>query len=188
MNFKKFSTDDLGVTNQVKASVYRGIRSSLVEHQAVFAELVDVVLPKNATAFIAKGANREQILIVDDEILFYCERDGPWMPTLRLVHRYPNILPHVQVDKGAIKFVLSGANIMCRGLTSPGSKMDVDLPAGAACIVVAEGKEHALAIGVLTMSTAEIRSANKGIGVDNVHVLGDGLWTSSKTKLNQANE
>lgn len=24
----------------------------------------------------------------------------------------PNLLPHVQVDKGAIKFVLSGANIM----------------------------------------------------------------------------
>lgn len=28
-----------------------------------------------------------------------------------------------QVDKGAIKFVLSGANIMCPGLTSPGAKM-----------------------------------------------------------------
>lgn len=26
-----------------------------------------------------------------------------------------------QVDKGAIKFVLSGANIMCPGLTSPGA-------------------------------------------------------------------
>ena len=29
----------------------------------------------------------------------------------------------MQVDKGAIKFVLSGANIMCPGLTSPGAKM-----------------------------------------------------------------
>lgn len=28
-----------------------------------------------------------------------------------------------QVDKGAIRFVLSGANIMCPGLTSPGAKM-----------------------------------------------------------------
>ena len=33
------------------------------------------------------------------------------------------MLPHMQVDKGAIKFVLSGANIMCPGLTSPGAKM-----------------------------------------------------------------
>lgn len=29
----------------------------------------------------------------------------------------------MQVDKGAIRFVLSGANIMCPGLTSPGAKM-----------------------------------------------------------------
>ena len=29
----------------------------------------------------------------------------------------------VQVDKGAIKFVLSGAHIMCPGLTSPGAKL-----------------------------------------------------------------
>lgn len=28
-----------------------------------------------------------------------------------------------QVDKGAIRFVLSGANIMCPGLTSPGAQM-----------------------------------------------------------------
>ena len=35
----------------------------------------------------------------------------------------PFMLPHMQVDKGAIKFVLSGANIMCPGLTSPGARM-----------------------------------------------------------------
>lgn len=35
----------------------------------------------------------------------------------------PFLLPWEQVDKGAIRFVLSGANIMCPGLTSPGAKM-----------------------------------------------------------------
>ena len=35
----------------------------------------------------------------------------------------PFILPKMQVDKGAIKFILSGANIMCPGLTSAGAKM-----------------------------------------------------------------
>ena len=30
-------------------------------------------------------------------------------------------MPIMQVDKGAIKFVLSGANIMCPGFTSPGT-------------------------------------------------------------------
>lgn len=45
----------------------------------------------------------------------------------------PFILPHQQVDKGAIKFVLSGANIMCPGLTSPGAKL---YPAEADTVVV----------------------------------------------------
>ena len=33
-------------------------------------------------------------------------------------------MPHMQCDKGAIKHVLGGADIMCPGLTSPGGKID----------------------------------------------------------------
>lgn len=36
----------------------------------------------------------------------------------------PNIMKKLQVDRGAIKFVLAGANIMCPGLTSPGGALD----------------------------------------------------------------
>ena len=35
----------------------------------------------------------------------------------------PNYFTQVQVDKGAIKFVLSGAHIMCPGLTSAGAAL-----------------------------------------------------------------
>lgn len=35
----------------------------------------------------------------------------------------------LQVDRGAIKFVLSGANIMCPGLTSPGGALDNEVEA-----------------------------------------------------------
>ena len=45
----------------------------------------------------------------------------------------PFMLPHQQVDNGAIKFILSGANIMCPGLTSPGAKLN---PIEANAIVV----------------------------------------------------
>lgn len=45
----------------------------------------------------------------------------------------PLILPQQQVDKGAIKFLLSGANVMCRGLTSPGAKLAA-LPKGTVVV------------------------------------------------------
>lgn len=35
----------------------------------------------------------------------------------------------LQVDRGAIKFVLAGANIMCPGLTSPGGVLDDEVEA-----------------------------------------------------------
>ena len=66
---------------------------------------------------------------------------------------------------------------------------------------MAEGKQHALAVGITAMSTAEMyvflnecfnvflvskfnltmisscrSSVNKGIGVENYHYLNDGLW------------
>uniref|UniRef100_A0A8C6SM53 MCTS1 re-initiation and release factor n=1 Tax=Neogobius melanostomus TaxID=47308 RepID=A0A8C6SM53_9GOBI len=87
----------------------------------------------------------------------------------------PFLLPHQQVDKGAIKFVLSGANIMCPGLTSPGAKL---YPADSDTVVaiMAEGKQHALCVGVMKMSAENIEKVNKGIGIENVHYLNDGLW------------
>lgn len=42
--------------------------------------------------------------------------------------------------------------------------------------IYAEGKTHAMAIGLTKMSTADMKKINKGIGVDNVHCLNDGLW------------
>ena len=41
------------------------------------------------------------------------------------------MLPWLQVDKGAIKFILSGANIMSPGLTSAGAKMETDISENA---------------------------------------------------------
>lgn len=60
-----------------------------------------------------------------------------------------------QVDKGAIRFVLSGANIMCPGLTSPGACM-TPVEKGAIVAIMAEGKQHALAIGITTLSTNDM--------------------------------
>ena len=56
----------------------------------------------------------------------------------------------IQVDKGAIKFVLNGADIMCQGLTSPGGQIN-DVKQDQIILIKAEGKEIPLAIGKMTM-------------------------------------
>lgn len=54
--------------------------------------------------------------------------------------------------------------------------VDFQADEGEAVAIYAENKQNALAIGVLKMSTQDIKSINKGHGVDNLHFLTDGLW------------
>ena len=72
------------------------------------------------------------------DILFFRDRDGPPIPTLKQLHKYPFLLKPQQVDKGAIRFILSGANIMCPGLTSPGANM-IEAEADEIVAIYAEG-------------------------------------------------
>jgi len=82
----------------------------------------------------------------------------------------------MQTDKGAIKHVIgTGANVMCPGLTTPAAKI-ADVPDKTLVAIHAEGKEHAMAVGITELSSEVIRRVNKGIGITNVHYLNDGLW------------
>ena len=51
---------------------------------------------------------------------------------------------------------------MAPGLTSPGGKLHPGLDVLHPVQITAEGKEHAMAIGVLQMSSDEIKEKNKG--------------------------
>jgi PUA domain protein len=85
----------------------------------------------------------------------------------------------MQTDKGAIRFVLGGANIMCPGFTSKGGSVPEDLAAEIPVAIYAEGKQHAMAVGLTKMSKDDIFSVNKGMAVETVHYLMDGLWQTS---------
>ena len=123
--FKKFDEKESvsGVT-QLKSSVQKGIRNKILETYPQIADFIDHFLPKKDAFKLVKCHDHLELLVNSQgNLIFFRHYDGPWCPTLKLLHQYPFLLPHQRVDKGAIKFVLSGANIMCPGLTSPGAKM-----------------------------------------------------------------
>eukprot|EP00882_Tetradesmus_deserticola_P011551 GHRQ01012218.1.p1 GENE.GHRQ01012218.1~~GHRQ01012218.1.p1 ORF type:complete len:184 (+),score=29.86 GHRQ01012218.1:169-720(+) len=131
--FKKFGKEEISGYTQVKASVARGIRSSIGEQYPFLAEsgVLDVLLPKKDPLFVAKTSSYMQVAFLNEVPLFYSDRDNHWFPTLRILHQYPHMMPKLRTDKGAIKFVLSGANIMCPGLTSAGATIHDEV--GQAC-------------------------------------------------------
>jgi predicted RNA-binding protein (TIGR00451 family) len=138
--------------------------------------VLDVLIPKKDPPLSVAKVGYVQVALVNGEPRFFADRDGPWFPTLRVLHQYPQIMKRVRADKGAIKFVLSGANVMCPGLTSPGATMHDELDQGEPVAVYAEGAEEAMAVGVMALSTADVRGVNKGVGVELTHYLNDGLW------------
>ncbi|PSS37416.1 hypothetical protein PHLCEN_2v720 [Hermanssonia centrifuga] len=129
--------------------------------------------------------SREHISIytLHGEPLVFQHFDGPFYPTLKLLHKYPFVLPKVGIDRGAIRFLLAGAHMMCPGMTSKGGYLpaeDVALPAETPVAIFAEGKEHAVGMGITKMGTEEMKKLNKGVGVETVHYLGDDLWAIQK--------
>lgn len=95
----------------------------------------------------------------------------------------PFVLPKVGIDRGAIRFLLAGAHMMCPGMTSKGGWLppaDEAIPAERAVAIFAEGKEHPVGIGITKLSTEEMKKVNKNVGVETVHYLGDDLWSIQK--------
>lgn len=91
----------------------------------------------------------------------------------------PYILPKVGIDRGAIRYLLAGAPMMCPGLTSKGGWLppaEEALPAGTAVAIYAEGKDHAVGVGLLKLGTEDMRRINKDVGVELAMYLGDDLW------------
>merc|ERR1711991_29050 len=78
-----------------------------LEQYPILEDEIDELIPKKQPLFITKCQNRISMVVIDSVPLFFQERDGPFYPTLRLLHKYPDLLPHMQVDRGAVKFVLS---------------------------------------------------------------------------------
>ena len=88
--------------------------------------------------------------------------------------------------------MLSGATLMAPGLTSDGGRLPEErtegreevvdgrwgreLKAGEPVVIMAEGKEEACAVGVLSVGTADLKVTKKGPAMDDGHYLGDGLW------------
>ncbi|KAI9455568.1 hypothetical protein BJY52DRAFT_1204952 [Lactarius psammicola] len=187
--FKKFqpSTDIVGQT-PVKSSVQRGIRSTLLSSWKIDAETLEEIWPKKESIVHVKCRDHLSIYALHGEPLFFQGLDGPYLPTVRLLHKceyllHPFILPHVRIDRGAIRFLLAGAHMMCPGLTSAGGWLpptDAALPAGTAVAFDAEGKEFAVGVGITKLGTEEMKAVNKGVAVESVTYVGDDLWALQK--------
>ncbi|KXT13754.1 hypothetical protein AC579_6603 [Pseudocercospora musae] len=182
---KEFSP---GAKSKVKSSVQRKIRENIIETYPLIEPYMEAILPKKEQVDLVKLPDRVSLYSLGDKPLFWQHMDDPIIPHLRVIHQYPQCFQHVRIDRGGIRFVLSGATLMTPGLTSPGGRLPggpeseqwanggKEIEAGEVVVVDAEGKENACMVGVLKQSTCEMKEKKKGPAIENGHYVGDGLW------------
>ncbi|XP_075250742.1 malignant T-cell-amplified sequence 2-like [Convolutriloba macropyga] len=193
MSFKKNSLEDFILDTKLNSSDRKRIRAYVQAHYPGIVPYMNDIWPKNEDSVhyvsVRNSDAKAQVIAIKGQPAFFTSKDERvskevqqefkidrrWIPTLKLIHQYPCILTHQQVDKGAIPFVLSGADVMCPGLTSAGGSL-ADTKIDDVVAITAEGKQHAMAVGKMILDSEQIRTQNKGHGIRNLNVMCDGLW------------
>jgi len=146
------------------------------------SEVTDKILqcwpykPKfNPKKILSIDVDIEQSLLISNE--FTAIKIGedvlPFLKMEDLLETYGKII----VDKGAIRFVCNGANVMRPGvITVEGNFESNDI----ICVKdVQYGKF--LAIGFALKNSSEIKDISKGIVMKNMHYVGDKFWEAHKS-------
>jgi PUA-domain protein len=134
---------------------------------------------------------KEDIFIkVNNKILFFYH-DDKLIPTLKLILELTEKLDGAEnrlaqtniktitVDKGAIKFVVNGADIMRPGITKVLEETDNEgFKKGDFVVIVDEDHNKPLAIGVALLDAEEMKTTNSGKVIKNIHFVGDEIWKS----------
>jgi PUA domain protein len=113
-----------------------------------------------------------KILLVNGEPDFFMH-DKQWVPTLKLMIKKP-FMKVVVVDMGAIKFVVSGADIMKPGIVAFDDKIKKD----DYVMIVDVTNKKPIAIGQAMFNAEQIQKFPSGRVIKTLHYVGDEIWKS----------
>jgi len=117
------------------------------------------------------GAQGRELVLVDGvPVAFYL--DGKPILTVRGLLKYPPTKAFVEVDMGAVPFVVKGADVMCPGIVAADPAIEPD-----AIVWVRDTKnKKPLAVGRALVKGTAMPKPNKGKAVKTLHYVGDELW------------
>ena len=117
--------------------------------------------------------NGESILMGKE---FAAVKIGNDIIPLLVMKEFLEISGKIIVDKGAVRFICDGANIMRPGVIRVEGTFEID------DIIGVEEAQHGkmLAIGFALVNSLDIQGMSKGIVMKNMHYIGDKFWEAFK--------
>ena len=178
--FKKFSLENVSENAATQQREQKRVRNEIEDQYQHCQALLEEIIPKKADITLVRCHDGIMLVVTaapPQHVLFFQSHGGPWIPHLRILHKYPKLLPRHQCDIGGCRHVLNGATVMVPGLKhATGGAIAPAVEKGNAVALGIEGKQHACAVGVALMSSDEMAQESKGEAMDNMHYIGDGLW------------
>ena len=139
---------------------------------AIIAPGISPNVLKNNVQFVLHDENKLMNYLFDKEqqISFF-SFENMYLPTLKFVRKHAELdFPSVQVDEGAVKFVINGADIFSQGIV----KFNKDFSENT-IVTITNPQDSVLSIGKCLFSSRDLLTA-KGKSIINLHYLGDKIW------------
>ena len=115
----------------------------------------------------------ERTLLLTGKDLAILDLAGMYLPFLSCASLLEKF-PAVGVDKGAIRFVCNGADVMRPGIVSHGGFAMGDV----VCVTEPGGKY--LAVGKAMVDSEDLQAMERGNAVKNLHYISDRYWEAGK--------
>ena len=111
------------------------------------------------------------MVFINSKPLFFYHNERI-IPTLKFL--LENMaMKKVIVDMGAVKFVVSGADIMRPGIV----EIDKDIEEGEPIAVVDVNNKKPLSVGIALYSSQDMQELDSGKAVKNIHYIGDKIFS-----------
>lgn len=148
--------------NFLKKKKIKEIKKELGEYATIIENRKNIeILEGDPYSFILVD-NEPNLIIID----------GEYFPTLKAALANEFDAKTVVVDKGAIRFVTNGADIMSPGIVDA----DDDIAEGDIVLIVDENHKKPLAIGISLITGPEMVENDSGKAIETKHYVGDNIW------------
>ena len=137
-------------------------------------ELTQLINKKSKIEWIKLGSN-EELYAIDDELAFWV-KDNEFIPILSYLLKHEVPFKSVVVDKGAIKFMAKGADVMRPGIL----KIDSDINKEDIVLIRDPTHNRVLMVGRAKFDAVDMEKKESGKVIVAVHSLSDTIWEFSK--------
>ncbi len=138
-------------------------------------KFLNQIFPKKARVEVIQTDAGDTLYAINNVLKLWKSKDG-YIPVLTLLLSKQVDLKKIAVDKGAIRYVANGADIMRPGIT----KIDQSIKKDEIVVVVDETHDRALAICKAIYNAQSMEEMKSGKALFNLHTIQDSVWKFEK--------